>query len=35
MAKWKPDQQGWNEVRLQLAPLQREPYNSISPQTFE
>lgn len=35
MAKWKQDQQGWDEERLRLAPLRREQYNSISPQNYE
>ena len=35
IAKWKQDQQRWDEERLGLAPLRRERYNSISPQTYE
>lgn len=35
MAKWKQDQQGWDEERLGLAPLRREQYNSVIPQTYE
>lgn len=35
MAKWKEDQQSWDEERFGLAPLRREQYNSISSQTYK